>query len=176
MGNFTIDNFIKLLDSAGWFYQGLVVTFTGSILIWAGRKFILLVKYFWVSRTANQEEQIAKHIVHKYHISRNGMYDFMFGYSYSFHKAIRNILPGIISLIFGHALYLIFNKIIFELIGFYVAVQYFINALSWLNPKWGNKKLSDFDIKLVAKVGEEFAKYDIHSKDELNEMLKEAEK
>lgn len=165
MGNYSsIDDFVRMLDSAGWFWQGLVVSFVASLLIWLGRKFISIVKYFWVSRTANQEEQIAKHIVHKYHISRNGMYDFMFGYSYSFHKAIRNILPGIISLIFGHALYLIFDKLVFELVGFYVAIQYFINALSWLNPKWAEKKLEDFDFELVKKVAEEFAKYDIHSK------------
>lgn len=169
----SIDDFVRMLNSSGWFWQGLIVTFVGSILIWLGRKLISIVKYFWVSRTANQEEQIAKHIVHKYHISRNGMYDFMFGYSYSFHKAIRNILPGIISLIFGHALYLILDKLVFELVGFYVAVQFFINALSWLNPKWGEKKLEDFDFKLVKKVAEEFAKYDIHSKNILEKELEE---
>ncbi|MDI9256865.1 hypothetical protein [Flavobacterium sedimenticola] len=174
MGNYnSIDDFVRMLDSAGWFWQGLVVSFVASFLIWLGRKFISIVKYFWVSRTANQEEQIAKHIVHKYHISRNGMYDFMFGYSYSFHKAIRNILPGIISLIFGHALYLIFDKLVFELVGFYVAVQYFINALSWLNPKWAEKKLEDFDFELVKKVAEEFAKYDIHSKNIFDKEHKE---
>ena len=139
--NISIDDFLKMLDSSGWFWQGLIVTLTWSILIWLGRKIVSIIKYFWISRTINQEEQIAKHIVHKYHISRNGMYDFMFGYSYSMHKAIRNIIPGVISLIIGHSLYLVLNKLNFELIGFYVAVQFFINALSWLNPKWGNKKL-----------------------------------
>jgi hypothetical protein len=164
LDNISIDDFLKMLDSSGWFWQGLIVTLTWSILIWLGRKIVSIIKYFWISRTINQEEQIAKHIVHKYHISRNGMYDFMFGYSYSMHKAIRNIIPGVISLIIGHSLYLVLHKLNFELIGFYVAVQFFINALSWLNPKWGNKKLEDFDIDLVKKVAKEFEKYDIHSK------------
>lgn len=161
----SINDFLSFINSLGWFWQGLITTFSSMILLWIGRKIIWLVKYLWISRTANQEEQIAKHIVHKYHISRNGMYDFMFGYSYSFHKVMRNIIPGLLCLIFGHALYLIFNKLIFELIGLYVAAQYLINALSWLNPKWGEKNLEDFDFKLVKKVAKEFEKYDIHSKE-----------
>jgi|GEM_PF-3176583 len=168
--NSLFEESLKTLNSVGWFWQGLITTFSSMILIWLGRKFIWIIKYLWISRTANQEEQIAKHIVHKYHISRNGLYDFMFGYSFAFHKVMRNVIPGILSLILGHALYLIFNKLIFELIGFYVTTQYLINALSWLNPKWGGKDLRDFDIELVKKVAKEFEKYDIHSKQIYEEM------
>lgn len=141
--------------------QGILGSAIFALCLWIGRK---LYKYITdlseKLKKSNQYREVTKIVIHKKFVNSNGMYYFTQGYLLVIFKSLYNLFLALIFYFASIAIVNIIGIKEIELIGIYLAIQELISGLSWLNPKWGEKDLTKYDVEIVEFVEKTFTTND----------------
>lgn len=141
--------------------QGIMGSAIFALLVWIGREFYKFITDFSKKlKKTNQYSEVTKIVIHKKFVNSNGMYYFTQGFLLVIFKSLYNLFLALIYFSAGKAIALIINFEYIELIALYFAIQELISGLSWLNPKWGEKDLSNYDPEIVEFVEKTFSTND----------------
>ena len=148
-----IDSYTKNLNPI---FQGIIGSAIFGILVYLGRKI-----YFYfndlnsVRKKVRLKEEILKILIYQ-HIYSNNKFSFNNKAFILFIKAFNDFFLAIAICILGK---IVESSLpvpyIFVLFG-YFSVQNLINAASWVNMKWKDKSLKNYDEELINEVKNEY--------------------
>lgn len=156
-----IENITEWTKSLNPVLQGVLGSAIFAVLVWLGRiVFNFLNDLNKHQRLVRQSREIVKIIIHKKFVNNNGMYYFTQGFLLVIFKSLKNLFMALLFLCIGKAMIIILNFPEIEFFVYYMVVQELLSGLSWLNPKWGDKDLSKYDVELVKEISEKLTSKD----------------
>jgi len=131
--------------------QSIIGTAIFAFLIWLGRVlYKVFVKAIKNLRIAYEIKRVTKIIIHKHYVNSNGLYFFTQGYLFILYEAFRHFLKAVIIIAVGFWIYLLFldDKILLG-VFVYIAIQFLIESISWLNPRLSEEDLNKYNEEIV---------------------------
>ena len=146
---------LEFIYNLNAFWQAIIGTLALMLFLWLGRVFFKLLGLF-IHKIKNiqEEKKIIKHVIYKYYINQNGMYYFSQGYFCAIYKAISYFLMGFIVLTLGFLMISINNNsLVVKIIIIYIALQLFLEGLSWVTlSELSKKEIEKLDKKRIKKI------------------------
>ena len=150
-------------DIAAWsrtihpILQGAIGSAAFAVSLAAGRLLYRLASSAirrW--RKKREFDEITRIVIHKYYVNRNGLYYFPLGYLFILAFSLRPFIQGVLVFVASWGVSQLLSSVSLRQViaygGAYVAVQFLINALSWLNPRLSKRDLDSYDKELVQLV------------------------